>query len=232
MGLDGVELVMAVEEEFDISIDDAAAGKLLTPRLLTDYVLSKVTTTTTDVCLTQRAFNLLRKSLIRHGGWKRSELKSNKSLSALLPKNQRRKIIQKAIVELGIQEMPELVRPKWLTSLLFVAAVLLGLAAVVIILPSLSVIAFLIFASATIMAGLIGAKLTAPFCREFPPELQTIGDFARWVMSHKIDLANATTPGWTREQVRIRVREIIVEQLGVKPNFSDDAHFVKDLGVD
>lgn len=97
MGLDGVELVMAVEEEFDISIDDAAAGKLLTPRLLTDYVLSKVTTTTTDVCLTQRAFNLLRKSLIRHGGWKRSEIKPKKRLSVLLPKNQRHKIIQKAI---------------------------------------------------------------------------------------------------------------------------------------
>jgi acyl carrier protein len=34
MGPDGVEIAMAVEDAFDIQIEDAEAAKLLTPRLL------------------------------------------------------------------------------------------------------------------------------------------------------------------------------------------------------
>jgi hypothetical protein len=42
MGLDVVELVMAFEEEFGISIPDAEAPELTTPRKVTDYIVEKV----------------------------------------------------------------------------------------------------------------------------------------------------------------------------------------------
>jgi acyl carrier protein len=42
MGLDVVELFMAFEEEFDISIPDAEATELTTPRKVTDYVAGRV----------------------------------------------------------------------------------------------------------------------------------------------------------------------------------------------
>ncbi len=42
MGLDIVELFMAVEEKFGISIPDEDASELSTPRKVTDYVMSKV----------------------------------------------------------------------------------------------------------------------------------------------------------------------------------------------
>ena len=38
MGLDSVELVMAVEEEFGISISDADAQKMLTPKEVINFV--------------------------------------------------------------------------------------------------------------------------------------------------------------------------------------------------
>ena len=41
MGLDAVELVMAIEEEFGIDITDAEAEKLRTPRLLIDFIWAK-----------------------------------------------------------------------------------------------------------------------------------------------------------------------------------------------
>jgi acyl carrier protein len=42
MGLDTVELVMAFEEKFGVSIPDQDASRLTTPRKVTDYILSKV----------------------------------------------------------------------------------------------------------------------------------------------------------------------------------------------
>ena len=41
MGLDSVELVMAVEEEFGISISDADAQKMLTPKEVINFVESR-----------------------------------------------------------------------------------------------------------------------------------------------------------------------------------------------
>ena len=57
MGLDGVEIVMKVEEAFGITIDDAEAGKITTPGQLIELVLSKVGRTVDEACLTQRAFH-------------------------------------------------------------------------------------------------------------------------------------------------------------------------------
>ena len=232
MGLDGVELVMAVEDAFDIQIDDAQAATLVTPRLLIDYVLGKVATATTTVCLTHRSFNLLRKSLLHQGVWKRSEIRPTTKLAVLVPKNCRRKFLLKVSAELRIKKSPALVRPKWLTAVLFAAAVLCGFWVAALAFPFLTTLAILVFTFAAFGIGAIGASLTNPLRSEFPAELETIGDLARWLMTHMGDLADATRPAWTREQITTRVREIIVEQLGVKPDFSDDAHFVKDLGLD
>ncbi len=231
MGLDGVEIIMAVEDAFDIQIEDAAAAKMVTPRLLIDYVLGKITTTTATVCLTQRAFNLLRKSLVQKCGLKRAQITPDARLSQLIGKVHRREWLDKITAELAIKKPPALVRPKWLTIVLFVAAVLAGVWAVALALPSLTTLAFLIFAVVAIGIGVIGAKLTQSQCTEFPTELQTVGTLARWVMTHKPDLANTNIPKWTPDQVEARVREIIVEQLGCKPDFSLDASFVKDLGL-
>jgi acyl carrier protein len=231
MGLDGVELVMAVEDAFSISINDADAAKLLTLRLLTDYVLSKVTTTTATVCLTQRAFNLLRRSLLRHGGWKRSEITPDTSLPVLLPKKLRREIIQKVIADLEIKRPPEYVLAEWVNVLLLVGPALAGGTVAYGTGHATHSAGIWIFIGVALATAGIAVRLTRPLRTEFPRNLQTVGDLARWVMTHKSDLADATPTGWTREQITARVRELIVDQLGVKPGFSDDANFVKDLGL-
>jgi len=42
MGLDAVEVVMAIEEHFGISLSDADAARCVTPAILIDLVLAKV----------------------------------------------------------------------------------------------------------------------------------------------------------------------------------------------
>lgn len=41
MGLDAVEIVMRVEEEFEISISDEDAATIRTPRQLIDYLIAR-----------------------------------------------------------------------------------------------------------------------------------------------------------------------------------------------
>ena len=61
MGMEGVEIVMAVEETFGISIPDDVAQQILTVRQLVDYVTTQVATAPEPVCITQRLFYQLRR---------------------------------------------------------------------------------------------------------------------------------------------------------------------------
>jgi hypothetical protein len=56
MGMDGVEIVMAVEDAFDITIADKEAEKIVTPRDLIELVMAKVRKSDMAVCLTQWRF--------------------------------------------------------------------------------------------------------------------------------------------------------------------------------
>lgn len=231
MGLDGVEIVMAVEETFDLRIEDAEAAKILTPRQLIELIQSKVTTTNASICLTQRAFNLLRKSLLRHGGWKRSEITPARRLSELINRNQRRSLLENVCGNLTIKKPPKLVLANWLNITLFAAALATGLLADIATKQIFSSVAIWIFILVAMFTAGAALRLTKPLCKEFLANLQTVGDLARWVMTHKADLATATVPAWTRDQIAARVREIVVDVLGCKPDFSEDANFVKDLGL-
>lgn len=235
MGLDAVEIIMAVEDAFDIRFENYEGEKLVTPRLLIDFIFSKVSVASSSVCLTHRAFNLLRKALLRQGGWKRSDIAPATSLSALMPKPQRRALLEKVITELGIKKPPVLNRPKWLTTLLFGVSVLLGLLVTVLVFQTLpllaSVLAFFVFGGVAILTGFVGAKLTKHQCTIFPKGTQTVGEMSRWVMAHKSDLADNRQPAWTREQIAMRVREIVTGILNCAPHYHEDANFVEELGM-
>ena len=63
MGLDGVELVVAVEEKFGIGISDGEAEKVVTPRDVAELVVRKVSSRDDGGCRSQRAFHLIRREL-------------------------------------------------------------------------------------------------------------------------------------------------------------------------
>ena len=61
MGLDGVELVMAIEEGFGVTIADAEAEGCVTPAAMIDLVFHKLRASDERVCVSQRAFHLVRR---------------------------------------------------------------------------------------------------------------------------------------------------------------------------
>ncbi|MGC4047024.1 MAG: hypothetical protein QM758_24780 [Armatimonas sp.] len=65
MGLDIVELILATEKAFDITIRDRDAERLTTVRELALFVARRVERRSGRECLTQRSFQLVRKVLMR-----------------------------------------------------------------------------------------------------------------------------------------------------------------------
>lgn len=240
MGLDAVEILMQVEEVFDISIDDSAAVKLLTPRDLIEAIVSKVELADSAGCLTQRAFNLLRKALLRHLPLKRREIAPSIPLASLVPKEIRKELLKKLAAELGTGPLPELVRPPSLVTLLTIQSLAAAIAAGFIVhkfAPETAKTALLVIGLIAAVVTHVGAWMaTTGASTEFPPLTATVGDLARWVLAHKQDLAVAVQPTppagrWTREQVAARVREIVVDQLDCADTYREDASFVDDLGL-
>ncbi len=235
MGLDAIEIIMKVEETFGIIIEDRDVDKMSAPRDLIDLVMNKVGQADAAGCLTHRAFNLLRASLMRQLSLKRRDIAPHARMAALVPRTQRKVLLERLAAELGTHPFPALVRPKWLVDCLVVCSTALGITvAFFIIPPGLWEHRGALFLTAIGVAAMTGflAGVATSACRfDFPPQLATAGDVSLWLMAHKTDLTPSAPGKWTREQVAARVREIVVEQLDCAPTYREDASFVEDLGM-
>ena len=235
MGLDAVEIVMEVEEAFDIRLEDAEAVKVSTPRDLIELVMGKVAQSDAAGCLTQRAFNRLRAALLRQLPLKRQDIAPQVKMAALAPRANRKILLERLAAEIGTPPMPNLVRPEWLVNMLVVCCLVLGLAiAVLLFRHGLWEHRGALFCTALYTAAGLGflAAAATRACRvNFPPQVTTVADLSRWIVAHKSDLASSAPGKWTREQVAARIRDITIEQLGCAKTYREDASFVRDLGM-
>lgn len=225
MGMDGVEIVMAVEDAFDIRIEDAEVEKIVTPRQLIELVQDKVANVETEICLSHRAFNLVRRYFTIHHGLPRKGFKLTTHLDTLFPRQPRKVVLRDMALEVGTEPFPPLVRPSWLVKTLFVISVACG--AYFGIRESSASIGIAVSAA----TGFLGFLLTQPFRNDFPKGLKTAGELALWVKRHKPDLASKSQKAWTHVQIAARVREIVIDVLGCEKIYRDDARFVQDLGL-
>ena len=135
MGLDTVELVMEIEEAFDISIPDDRASKMLTVGDVYEFILEKTADSTlkSDTCLSAAAFYEFRKH-VRSLGLSHSEIRPKTKLDRVIPFIGRRSYWQKLSSRMDLR-FPLLVRPSWIVLLncmlvaIAVSASFLGFAA-------------------------------------------------------------------------------------------------------
>jgi len=117
MGLDTVEFVIAIEEAFGITIEDADAESCTTPAKLTDLILSKFEKTDEKTCLSQRAFYRLRKAFRKALSVARKDFRPQAELEHLVPRDGRRTVWQDIGAATGARKWPKLIRPQWLVLL-------------------------------------------------------------------------------------------------------------------
>ncbi|HEY9677825.1 MAG TPA: acyl carrier protein [Drouetiella sp.] len=85
MGLDSVELIMAVEEEFGVDIPNETAAEMTTVGSIYDWLKDKLKDSNPAVCLSQTIFYQLRTALQKNYGLSRNRLLPDTRLSDLLP---------------------------------------------------------------------------------------------------------------------------------------------------
>ncbi len=216
--MDGVELVLQVEEQFGISTSDEEAAAVLTPSQLVDLVVSKKSVAEQASCPTQRAFHLLRAAFRRITGVKNLSLSLDSQTAAVCGSTPQKEVWLALQRELGIEKWPEMERPQWMVNTAVVGCLLVAAA----LFPTLG--------WGSVIPGIVVGAF-----------LQTATQNQRRCVPHRyksvrqlVCLACAA-PGidWNRAYVSDRIRGIVLETLDLKPDkYREDALFVKDLGMD
>lgn len=87
MGLDTVELVMELEDEFDLNIPDDVAAVLTTPGQVSDYLIAALggRAALTGVCSSACSFYRLRQQLMARFGTPRAAVRPGTSIGELVP---------------------------------------------------------------------------------------------------------------------------------------------------
>jgi acyl carrier protein len=83
-GLDTVELLMAIEEEFGIEIPNKHAEKIYTVGEMYEYLRRRLATTPADECLSQKIFYKLRRALIANYRMARKDVSPESKMTDLL----------------------------------------------------------------------------------------------------------------------------------------------------
>lgn len=234
MGLDAVELVMAVEEKFGISITDEEATRAVTVGDLKCLVRAKLDVTDGDGCLTQRAFHLIRKKAIAEFGVLRRNLKPDTTLDTVVPESTRRESWQNFQVALGVTGFRELVRSN--TVNLMITTVALSSIVVPVWYGALHPLHFALWAFLGVVLGSLLAlglvRLTRPMKTEFRVGHDKVRDLARFlVANYPQQIGKPRISKWTEEGISCLLREVIIDKLAVT-EFDDNSRFVKDLHID
>ncbi len=214
MGLDSVELAIAIEMEFTISITDFHASGITTVGALVDHVHSAVNGL--DPSAAREEWQRIDQEFEAATGRSIRNLpRSTRVVDLLAPGRE-------AIQWAKINALPRPVLPWPLQCAVGVAAILAFLIPPVVFTPSLGSFAV---GSALALATSIALLCAFARWRSIPDPELTLASLRWWREPRPGE-------GTSRRAIAQRVREVIAAQLGVDPALvTDDARFVEDLGL-
>lgn len=221
MGLGIAELMLDLEETFEIRIPDAQAQKCETVGALVEMVYSKTRHSKDQPCPSQQGFYVVRRCLVQSVGCSRDAVRPETPLKELINKGDRRSacdVIREELVP-GERNDFGLRRPLWISLLVFFV-----LPAVVLFYENGIIHGWWKLALA-ISIAVIGAILTRPLKQHFP--------WRCWKVKHLIRYVNTLDDQvWSRKELQSTIREIVAERACVDPeSVKLDSHLIKDLAM-
>ena len=232
MGLDTVELVMDVEESFDIEIPDDDAQQIVTVGDLFEFIKSKTDLAPAGTCLTAATFYDIRRAFQESGIDER--FGPSTPLGEVAPKRRRRSFWADLSLAADLK-FPQLVRPSWVVCLNVLATLAASL--LVSITVSGGDESGMIFVFALIgclfVFGWISALITQPFATQFASDFNTFRGLSERVLAlNAVAQKNKHGPMGAND-IWVALRNLIVNQLGVDADeVTPTASFIKDLGCD
>lgn len=234
MGLDSVELVMEVEDEFRIRLPDAECEKVRTVADIAALVISKLPRSD-GVCASARTFYSLRRQIVRLTDLSRRDIRPGVQLTALFPlANRRKKWAALRAVERNVPHLRASTRAErtllWMTG--FLALAWLTCSALGWLAYGFSSVAALLSVGAFVAGAWLLTGINARFATHFPADCVTLADLVRLTMP--VQFPNAAGDQLIlQHRVMEDVRRLTANQLGlpldqVKP----ESHLVNDLGMD
>lgn len=235
MGLDSVELVMAVEETFDIQIDDDDFPELRTVGDLHDLIVARVAHPPNDrMCLSPGVFCKFRSALMNTLDIVRSNIRLGTSMASLIPKAHRTASWNRLQESLGLT-LPQLHRPEWIVGTLafsaLLASTLLGLYTTVVLEKSVSLAIILSGGLATLL-GFAFTAISRPLAIQFPSSCSTVRGTTSAIM--RANLSRLTNEGELASESEIFevLQSIISCHLEVSlEDVTRDANLIDDLGM-
>jgi len=226
MGLDGVELVMEFEDEFDVTFEDEVAASFKTIGDVARHITWQFRSKWPRVlCPTTKSFYEVRRLLRDKLAVKRRDINPSTKLNELIPRRLRRNIHK--LLNSCLPVVPELEPPRIMTSIGFGFALLVGVYIGVFSGLSNGIVLGLIFGFITLYVMLIVYYLISiPFTVCFPDGYETVGDLVRrGTLNHdRNDEIDA--------KVLYKVRLVVSEQMGVPiEKLSEQTNFVDDLHI-
>jgi acyl carrier protein len=230
LGLDSVELVLAVEDAFGIEVTDEEAGNVYTVGDLHNLVVSKLSGQAARTCLTSAAFYRTRRGIIDVLSIDRRQIRPSTSLSTVIPRSHRRAHWH-SIQNVLKMKLPELRHPRWTVQ------VLLALGLVTAVTPGIYMRAGLpaigLLSLVGWMAGLFLVALTPALAVNFPSSEATVGDLARDVLALNQARVSGELRGIKKSEIWESLSRLIVLQTGVaREKITPEARIADDLGID
>jgi acyl carrier protein len=228
MGLDGVELVMEVEDHFGITIQDTTAERIRTVGDLVSLIHDRVSTAQRSYCPTLPAFLKLRASVRASSSDDSLRIRPRDKIAEILTPLQRRELWKRLENLLGTLPR-QLRRPPALRNFLAASAVAMLFASVWIA----AAIDFRVFPLTLAVAAIAIFCLhafTVSFRVTPPQDWVTFGDVAVKIVG--ATMATKYLHLRSIDDIFVELRPIIVETLGVdQDEMVLSARFIEDLGV-
>lgn len=235
MGLEILEIIMRVEETFEIEIGDAEASGLHSVGNVYTCVLAKLGLAASDRCMSSVTFYRIRRALMGLSGAPRQCIRPSTVINLLLPPGNRKEQWT-YLSQMTGTELPGLQRPPWMRRTTGGVSLFLAGRSGVAMLQT-SVDPALMWLGRGFSFAWLASKGTAPFANQIPANCRTVHDLTKAVLRlnygiHTENRQATIEHSWTAASVWDALHALIADELSVEPGtVLNETQFVRDLDL-